>query len=157
MLYSDTDSVELLAPGTAGQVLQTNGVAAPTFVNKSISGKAQAVSAVTVEQLQVPNNQLTLTGTNTHLVETGNTNILINSSFEHSTYDTDWVSTGAATESQETTTVFDGDKSYEVAATAQSFAVSQSGESSLHHKRVSSLNKLSMLNIKHKFSSLATN
>jgi hypothetical protein len=83
--YSDADSLELLAPGTSGQILQSNGAGAPSFVNKSISGKASNASAVTLEEIQVPNNQLTETGTNKHLIETGNSNLLVNPSFEHPT------------------------------------------------------------------------
>lgn len=83
--YSDADSLELLAPGTSGQILQSNGAGAPSFVNKSISGKASNASAVTLEEIQVPNNQLTETETNKHLIETGNSNLLINPSFEHPT------------------------------------------------------------------------
>jgi len=80
--YSDTDSLELLAPGTTGQILQSNGAAAPSFVNKSISGKAENASSVTVEELQVPNNLLTNTATGKYLVETGNKSILANGGFE---------------------------------------------------------------------------
>jgi hypothetical protein len=126
VLYSDTDSVELLAPGTAGQILQTNGVAAPTFVNKSISGKAQNVTAVTMEELQVPNNLLTQTDTGKYLNETGNTNLLSNPSFEHATYDTDWTYSGSATKSEETSVIFEGKKAVKIITSANTFDLSQS-------------------------------
>jgi len=99
VLYSDADSQELTSVGTAGQILQSNGASAPTFVNKSISVKAQSASSVSVEEIQAPANQLTQTATNKHLLETGNTNLLINPGFEHSTPDTGWTTscTGNAT------------------------------------------------------------
>lgn len=98
--YSDADSLELLAPGSAGQILQSNGFGAPSFVNKSISAKAGNNSSVTVEEFQVANNQLTETDTNKHLIETGNKNILTNPSFEHSTVSTGWTLTSGALASE---------------------------------------------------------
>jgi hypothetical protein len=80
--YSDIDSLELLSPGTPGQVLQTNGSDAPSFVNKSIPGKLGDGSTVVIEELQAPNNQMTQVDTNKHLIESGNKNILQNPSFE---------------------------------------------------------------------------
>jgi len=80
--YSDIDSLELLLPGTPGQVLQTNGTDAPSFVNQSILGKLGDGSTVVIEELQAPNNQMTQVDTNKHLIESGNKNILQNPSFE---------------------------------------------------------------------------
>jgi hypothetical protein len=88
--YSDADSFEILAPGISGQILQSNGSASPSWVNKSISAKSENNSAVTLEEIQVSNNQLTHTDTNKHLIETGNSNLLVNPSFEHSTVSTGW-------------------------------------------------------------------
>lgn len=93
IFYTDTDSAELLAAGTSGQILQSNGAGAPSFVNKSISGKSENNTAVTAEEIQFPRNQLTQTGTNKHLAETGNNNLLVNPSFEHSTPGTGWTTT----------------------------------------------------------------
>jgi hypothetical protein len=123
--YSDTDSLELLAPGTSGQILQTNGVAAPTFVNKSISGKAQNKTAVTSEEIQFPNNLLTETGTNKYLSESGNKNILDNPSFEHSTFSTSWTNS-AGTFTQETSVLIDGKASAKLVLSAQTMALTQS-------------------------------
>ena len=123
--YSDTDSFELLAPGTSGQILQTNGAAAPSFVNKSISAKAQNASSVTAEEIQVPNNLLTETATNKHLNETGNTNILSNPSFEHSTFSTSWTNS-AGTFTQETSVVIDGKASAKLVLAAQTMSLTQS-------------------------------
>lgn len=88
--YTDTDSLELLPAGTAGQILQTNGAAAPSFVNKSISAKSEIGSSVTVEEIQVPNNLLTETATGKFLSETGNLNMLVNPNGEHLTAGTGW-------------------------------------------------------------------
>ena len=122
--YSDTDSFELLAPGTSGQILQTNGAAAPTFVNKSISGKAENNTAITLEEIQAPNNQLTQTDTNKHLLETGNANILANPNFEHSTFSTSWTLT-AGSSAVETTIVVSGKKSYKATLSAQTLDLYQ--------------------------------
>jgi hypothetical protein len=125
IVYSDTDSFELLAAGTSGQVLQTNGAAAPTFVNKSISGKAQNKTAVTSEEIQFPNNLLTETGTNKYLSESGNKNILDNPSFEHSTFSTSWTNS-AGTFTQETSIVIDGKASAKLVLAAQTMSLTQS-------------------------------
>jgi hypothetical protein len=122
--YSDADSIELLAPGTSGQVLQSNGVAAPSYVNKSISAKAENASSVTLEEIQVSNNQLTQTDSNKQKIETGNKNILVNPSFEHSTFSTGWTS-GAGSFSQNLTVEIDGLKAAEVTLSAQVLAVTQ--------------------------------
>lgn len=47
-------------------------------------------SPVTTTQLNVPNSQLTTSGTNTRRIETGNDNLLANPSFEHQTVGTGW-------------------------------------------------------------------
>ena len=122
--YSDTDSIELLAPGTAGQILQSNGVGAPSYVNKSISGKNENGSSVTLEEIQVSNNQLTQTDVNKHLLESGNSNILANPSFEHSTVLTSWTS-AAGTLAEDLSVVVNGKKSLSVTLSAQALAINQ--------------------------------
>jgi len=122
--YSDTDSIELLAPGTAGQILQSNGVGAPSYVNKSISGKNENASSVTLEEIQVSNNQLTQTDVNKHLLESGNSNILSNPSFEHSTVSTSWTSS-AGTLAAESSVVVNGKKSLSVNLSTQALAITQ--------------------------------
>jgi hypothetical protein len=98
IIWVDADSFEVLSAGVSGQILQSNGAASPSWANKSISGKTDGGSSVTVEEFQVPGNQLTQTDTNKHRIETGNGNILANPSFEHSTVTTSWTSavTGTA-------------------------------------------------------------
>jgi hypothetical protein len=98
IVYVDADSFEILSPGSAGQILQSNGEAAPSFVNKSISSKSELGSSSTLEEIQAPKNQLTETSSNKMLLETGNSNILANPGFEHSTVSTGWSqsSTGTA-------------------------------------------------------------
>lgn len=122
--YSDTDSIELLAPGTAGQILQSNGVGAPSYVNKSISGKNENGSSVTLEEIQVSNNQLTQTDVNKHLLESGNSNILANPSFEHSTVSTSWTSS-AGTLAEDISVVVNGKKSLSVNLSTQALALTQ--------------------------------
>ncbi len=116
VVYTDAASMEVLEPGTPGQVLQTNGAAAPTFVNKSISGKAGENTSVTLEEVQTPHNQLTETETNKHNIETGNPNKLTNPSFEHLTDGFGWstsvTSTATATITTESPSHFkEGNKS----------------------------------------------
>jgi hypothetical protein len=124
IVYVDADSFEQVS-GTAGQILQSNGSGAPTFVNKSISAKSLYGSSVTAEEIQVPNNLLTQVDTNKHLNETGNKNILINPSFEHSTFSTSWVNS-AGTFSQETSIVIDGKASAKLVLSSQTMSLSQS-------------------------------
>lgn len=127
--YSDTDSLELLAPGTSGQVLQANGVAAPTFVNKSISGKAQNGASVTVEEIQTSNNNLTETSANKYSIDDcgSSNNILANCGFEHTTYSTSWTTGGTATPSVNTTATYlsQGVKSLKFTASSQTFTLVQ--------------------------------
>lgn len=120
IVYSDTDSLELLAPGTSGQILQTNGAAAPTFVNKSISAKAENGSSVTLEEIQVPNNQLTTTATNKHLLNDcgSSNNLLANCGFEHSTPATSWTLTNGSS-AVETSNVKQGKQSLKLTLSAQ--------------------------------------
>jgi hypothetical protein len=124
VVYVDADSFEQVS-GTSGQVLQSNGSSAPTFVNKSISAKSQNNTSVTAEEIQVPNNLLTQVGTNKHLNETGNKNILSNPSFEHSTFSTSWTNS-SGTFTQETSTVIDGKASAKLVLSSQTMALTQS-------------------------------
>jgi hypothetical protein len=90
VVWVDADSFEIVSAGTSGQVLQTNGASSPTWVNKSISAKSQNTTAVTLEEIQVPNKQLTQIDTSKYLVETGNSNILHDPSFESSGLAASW-------------------------------------------------------------------
>lgn len=124
VVYVDADSFEQIS-GTSGQVLQSNGSSAPTFVNKSISAKSQNNASVIAEEIQVPNNLLTQVDTNKHLNETGNKNILSNPSFEHSTFSTSWTNV-AGTFTQETSIVIDGKASAKLVLSAQTMSLTQS-------------------------------
>jgi hypothetical protein len=57
--YSDADSIELLAPGTAGQILQTNGAAAPSPGHQAglaiICENTRALALNTAQQPIFPN------------------------------------------------------------------------------------------------------
>lgn len=84
------------------------------FCNTSLAGlppttlKGQSETAKpTTFNFQAPYNQATTTGAATRLVETGNTNLLVNPSFEHQTFSTGWT---CATFScvVETTNISDG-------------------------------------------------
>lgn len=98
VVYTDAGSMEVLGAGTSGQILQSNGAAAPSFVNKSIKGKTQTGSVVNIEELQLPNEQLTLTATGKYRAETGNNNLVDDPSFEGSAIGSTWTvsSTGPA-------------------------------------------------------------
>lgn len=124
ILYLDTDSVEKLSPGTSGQVLQSNGAGAPSFANKSISAKSENGSSITLEEIQVSNNLLTQTDTNKHLIESGNNNILVNPSFEHSTFSTGWTNTNGVF-AEDTIVELHGKKAAKVTLTAQALSLHQ--------------------------------
>lgn len=122
--YSDADSFELLAPGTSGQILQSNGAAAPSFVNKSISAKSESSAAVSLEEIQVYNDQLTQTAAGKHKIETGNKNILVNPSFEHATFSTGWTNS-AGTFAEDTVVEVDGLKAASVVLSSQTLNLRQ--------------------------------
>lgn len=126
IVWVDADSFEILSAGVSGQILQSNGAAAPSWVNKSVTGQSQNGSDVTVEKIQVPNNLLTQTGTNTHLSENGNNNILSNPSFEHSSYLTSWTSSGTGSNAQELVNEIHGLKSVAITTSSQTINLSQS-------------------------------
>lgn len=75
--------------------------------------------------LEVPNNQATKTGAINALIETGNSNLLINSGFEHATYSTGWTTSGTATYSAETSVPLSGLKSFRAVASAQTIDLLQ--------------------------------
>lgn len=90
--------------GTDGQILtadstNANGVSWKANTPTTAQGQSEGSSSTTVN-FQAPNNQFTTTGTNTRLIETGNNDLLVNPSFEHSTVTTGWTlgtgSVGAA-------------------------------------------------------------
>lgn len=98
-------------------------------ISNSISAKSENNSSVELKEIQVPNNQLTVTATNKYLVESGNGNLLSNPSYEHTTATTSWTTTGCSAAS-ETTNLVHGLKS--VALTCSSQTLSHSQDSTLY-------------------------
>ena len=70
-----------------------------------------------------PNKQITKVSGVSSLIETGNTNLLENPSFEHQTYDTGWTcsAAGDGVISEESSNVLDGSTSIQVDTTADNF------------------------------------
>lgn len=95
------------------------------FINTAISGlpptslKSQNGTKSTTFNFEVPNSQATKTSTG-GLIETGNSNILVNPSFEHATFNTGWTCTGI-TPVAETSIVASGAKAMTLAASASTF------------------------------------
>lgn len=125
VVYTDGGSMEVLGAGTSGQVLQSNGAAAPTWVTKALAIKAENSSSVNTEELQAPNNQITETAANKHRLETGNKNILTNPSFEHTTASTGWTFNGTTSGSANTTSKIDGLQSITATAVGGEFQMYQ--------------------------------
>lgn len=128
VVYTDSGSMEVLPAGSSGQFLKSNGAASPSWADNTITAKSQNGTAQTLSEIQVPNNQLTETDTNKHLIDNCGApdNIFSNCGFEHSTYSTGWTLTGTATFSAETTNPLQGKKSLKIEATAQTFDIVQS-------------------------------
>ena len=94
-------------------------------LSATLQGQAGGAK-LTVGTIQVPNNLATKTGSINALIETGNTNILANPSFEHSASDTAWTVGGTAGlvgDSQ--TVVIHGKKSYFFTTSSQTINLSQ--------------------------------
>ena len=89
-----------------------------------IKGQQQAATLYSNVH-QFPNNQVTNLGGINALVETGNTNILSNPSFEHSTFSTSWTNS-AGTFTQETSVVINGKASAKLVLAAQTMSLTQS-------------------------------
>lgn len=82
VVYTDADSQEVTAAGISGQVLESNGAAAPSFKTKTFPVKADAGLVVNAQRLIVPNKQLTNVTGSDYYVESGNKNILDDPSYE---------------------------------------------------------------------------
>jgi len=123
--YSDSNSLELLSPGTFGQILQSNGASnSPSFVNKSIKAKSYDSSAFDLEEINVYNTQLTEYAQNKHLLETGNSNLLMNPSFEHELFQTGWLNV-FGTFTEELNVVIHGEKSASLVLANQTATITQ--------------------------------
>lgn len=103
--------------GNASKVLGTNGTNT-SWVDGGLSSKGQSeASSVVTTTLEAPEYQLTTTGTNTRLLETGNGNLLANASFEHTSPTTNWVFYNTVC-TPETTEVDEGKKALNCAMTS---------------------------------------
>lgn len=89
----------------------------------SIKGRAETTPNG-VTNFQVPNKLATKVAARTYLLENGNTNLLENPSFEHSTPATGWTST-TVTPSASTSTKVDGSQSLCFTASSQAFTLTQ--------------------------------
>jgi hypothetical protein len=99
------------------------------FLSNAISGLppttlgSQEGSKLTTFGFQVPNHQATQTAGINSLIETGNSNLLINPSFEHQSIMTGWDSTGPAPSAVDSTIA--GKKMLCFTASSQAFTLSQ--------------------------------
>lgn len=94
--------------------------------------------------LKAPNYQITSLGGVNSRIETGNTNLLINPSFEHPTVSTGWTVTNA-TASAETSAVVDGKKSLKLVLTA---ALTVTQDSTVNAANLVGLQGVSSIKIK---------
>lgn len=99
-VYTDAGSMEVLPAGTSGQVLGSTGASAPQWVNKSISGKAESNSSVTVEEIQFKNKSLVQTASGKYLHD--DSGVLYDGGFESSTFLDGWTCTGTSYMAKET-------------------------------------------------------
>lgn len=68
VVYTDANSMEVLAAGTSGQVLKSNGAAAPSWEDASNKVQGQAQTEVDFTKLEFPNQNVTPTATDVQLV-----------------------------------------------------------------------------------------
>jgi len=94
---------------------------------------------------QFPNNQVTNLGGINALVETGNKNLLINPSFEHSTFSTGWFNLGTASWSSDVT-AFDGKASVSFAPSGETIKLRQ--QSSINAAQLSGSQGLASIRVK---------
>lgn len=85
--------------------------------------KGQEGTKATTFNFEVPNKQATKTSTG-GLIETGNTNLIENPGFEHSTFSTGWTLT-AGSSASESSVVISGKKSYKATLSAQTLELYQ--------------------------------
>ena len=97
----------------------------PTYAAYPDKIGGQDQTSATVNNILVPNQQITKTAATTNLIETANTDILANSSFENLVATTSWVST-TVTPAVETSVVIHGKKSLSMTASAQAWTLTQS-------------------------------
>ncbi len=89
-------------------------------ISKVMTAKSKNTSSLTINELQIPNNQLVETSTNKYYVETGNKNILTNPSFEHSSVISGWTnSAGSAIANNTGSLIIDGNQSVTLSLSSQ--------------------------------------
>jgi hypothetical protein len=118
VLYTDTDSVELSATGTEGQELRLNSSGAPVWADviTKIWNKPDVAGMTSFSSVSFPNKSVT-NYAGTAYVDTGNKNLLSNSSFEMTDL-TGWTQTGTTGTADVTVTdgeFVDGMSGYECA------------------------------------------
>jgi hypothetical protein len=119
LVYTDTDSFELLPRGAQGQVLKSGGTGSPpAFANSSINSFSDELSNAALEALQVPNSQFTNIGSNIRRLETGNKNILYNPGFEEASIGNGWT-LSAGSIAQNFTNVIEGTQTAEINLSSQ--------------------------------------
>lgn len=94
VVYTDANSMEVLAAGTSGQVLKSNGAAAPTWQDASNKLQGQDQSEVNFTKLKVPKRSATPTASGEYLLEP-NDNLLYNGGFEATPNLDGWTCVGA--------------------------------------------------------------
>ena len=114
-----------LAPSqtsNSGKFLTTNGTDT-SWATAALTAQGQSEgSGVTTTTIKAPYTQITTTGTDTRLIETGYNNLILNPSFEHTTATTSWTQGSGTSCAAETTEVSDGAKSLLCTLTAATAA-----------------------------------
>ena len=95
VVYTDANSMEVLGAGTSGQVLKSNGAAAPTWQDSSNKIQAQDLTEQTFTKLETPNRSVVSTAAGVQLVDTSE-NLLYNGGFEASSYLDGWTCSGGS-------------------------------------------------------------
>lgn len=113
VVYTDANSMEVLGAGTSGQVLKSNGAAAPTWQDSSNKLQGEKQSEVSFTKLKARNRSVTQTGTGEYLLE-DQENLLYNGNSESATLLDGWTCTNSGGFSAETTEPLDGNKSLKV-------------------------------------------
>lgn len=129
VVYTDADSMEVTASGVSGRVLTANGTGAPTWNISKISLEDTS-GASSAEAIIVPNNTKTELASNGFRIETGNSNLLSNPSFERLTGGLTpafggWSTTFGTTTARDTTNVTDGNARIKVSHTSQVVDINQ--------------------------------
>jgi len=116
-----------------------------TYAVPPVAVNGELSSNVYVQNVKTPNYQATkLAGLDTRL-ETGNTNLLINPSFEHLTVTTGWSATGISAATAEATNVVEGKQSLKLVLNA---ALSAYQDSTINASQLSGLQGVGSVKVK---------